>query len=110
MLEVSRSFVSNARLAADETRYVSPWTGTKLTAKSFLGACFVWFSLAHFWERAHGVVDEETRVVGLHKAVVGFLAADPAADVRRFAWALDPQIPDLIAAIQATARQRWVGC
>jgi hypothetical protein len=38
--------------ASDEIRLTSPWTGASLTIDSYVQACFVWYGLYRFWDRA----------------------------------------------------------
>ena len=48
MVDVRRPF--NIRPEAlTPIRYASPWTGRQLTAKTLIGATFVWFALVCFW-------------------------------------------------------------
>lgn len=107
MFEVFRPFIRDVSLVNEGARYTSPWTGAELTAKSFLAACFVWFSLAHLWERAEGVANSRTRTDGIRRAARGFLTGDPASTVRLFSWALDAEVAEVVTTIQETACQRW---
>jgi hypothetical protein len=44
--------VDNGHTDAAAGRVVSPWTGARLKVSSFLQACFVWYGLLQFWDRA----------------------------------------------------------
>jgi hypothetical protein len=107
MVEVVHPFVVDRALVAGRQRLPSPWTGVPLTGRSLLAACFVWYSLAAFWNRAGPAVGWGLADAGIRRAAVGFLDGDPAAAVRRMAWALDPEVVDLVAELQATVRERW---
>lgn len=109
MVEVARPFVVDRALTAGPERHPSPWTGVPLTAKSLLAACFVWFSLAHLWERARPVLGDRRVDGGLRRAVRGFVDGDPAGTVAGFAWALDPDVPEVVARLQGEVRRRWGG-
>jgi HEXXH motif-containing protein len=108
MFEISRPFVVDASVAVSPSRYTSPWSGRPLTAKSLLAACFVWYSIAAMWARA-GEDVEDTDALAAHRwhASSGFVTGDPAGMVAEFGWALDPEIPAVVSALQDTVRSQW---
>jgi hypothetical protein len=59
---------------------VSPWSGTPLTVHSYVQACFVWYSLAHFWRAAMQwrALNTQPARACLDRALRGFRAGNPA--------------------------------
>jgi hypothetical protein len=108
MYEIRRPFVADPSLATSPTRYPSPWSGQPLTAKSLLAACFVWYAIAAMWATAGDeVAGADERAAHQWRASRGFVADDPAATVSEFAWALDPDVPAVVAALQDVVRSLW---
>jgi len=102
MFEIARPFIIDPLLVERPDRYRSPWTGTELTAKSLIAACFVWYALATFWARA-----ADAHEPALRRAVRGFVIGDPASMIDGFAGALDPGIPAVITELQDDIRGRY---
>ncbi len=99
MVEASSPFIRDPALVQRSDRFRSPWTGSALTAKSLLAACFVWYALAEFWARANAPAMT-------WRAARGFVEGDPEALITAFADALDPDVPRVIADLQARVRSR----
>lgn len=95
------AFVRDAALVTRSQRYASPWTGQALTAKSLLAAVFVWYVLALSWS---GDAAHRHRA---DRAARGFIAGDPAGSVASFGWALDPEVPPLVASLESEIRGRF---
>ncbi len=102
MFEVARPFIMDPLLVERPDRYPSPWSGSELTAKSLIAACFVWYALAIFWARAG-----DAHEPALRRAVHGFAAGDPASMIGGFAGALDPGVPAVVTELQGDIRSRY---
>lgn len=107
MVEVRTPFITHPGLAARFERYPSPWTGAPLTAKSLVGACPVWFSIAHFWRRAAGHVGRGIAEARMHRAIRGFQDPDLARNLADFKWALDPDVLECIDMMRTKALRKW---
>jgi hypothetical protein len=107
MAECRRPFIKYPELSAQPERFQSPWTGTLLTAKSLLGACAVWFSIAHFWARARDYIEADIAEAALNRAVRGFEGPELRRYVSDFEWALDSGIVDLIELMRTEVLRQW---
>lgn len=76
----------------------SPWTGNLLRIDSYLHACFVWYALAKFWERAlAGGVFRRREADLLHaRAVTGFDRGEIADTLRPHAAQVHPPVVEQI--------------
>ena len=102
MIEVHKPFICLKE--AERTQITSPWSQRSLYLPSFLHACFVWFGLFSFWERARGVgVFNEHESQILHtRSGAGFLDGPLVARLDGVKESLDPDVLRAIAFMQET--------
>ena len=87
-------WISDARLYDGTPRTVSPWTGTRLVAPTYVHACFVWYGVVCFWAQALRTdAFSAARVQDrLRAAMRGFLAGSMVDQLEPFRGAMHPAL------------------
>jgi hypothetical protein len=105
MYEADEPWFPEADSFSPESAVASPWTGARLSLRTFLQACFVWYGLAHLWTVARrsspfppDQVDERARQA--RRGFLGGPLVDHLGDLRSF---VAPPILELVAAMQDRA-------
>jgi hypothetical protein len=103
MYEVCDPWIIREESLSAESRVRSPWTGSTLSLRTFLQACFVWFGLAHFWAIAQrGSPFKADRIAAsLARACSGFLGDPLLTCVSACRSEIAPHVLELLPPMQA---------
>lgn len=82
----------------------SPWSGTRLSVRSYLQACFVWYGLTHFWAKALtcSVFDAARARQRLSVAVFGFLGESVVDRLQPYRMGISVDLMDAIVEMQSS--------
>jgi hypothetical protein len=99
MQERLKPWILDPNLETGRPKLNSPWTGSSLTLRSYLQACFVWYGLLHFWclSLPAGAFQIERIKARIGEALRGFLAGPLLGGVTPYSHGISPEI---IAAIR----------
>lgn len=83
----------------DQPIWLSPWTGTRLSAHAFSHACHVWWCLAHFWHSQYRMTPSPTTARLRHRAAAGFAGNSLERTIHAMSGVLTPEALEHLAAL-----------
>lgn len=97
IVELEHPMLRRAQLTGADTRVLSPWSGSPLSAHALVHASVVWAVLHNYWDRLSGVVDEELVTTRRRYIRRGFERTDPTLVLEPVRHVLSEQAPDVTA-------------
>jgi hypothetical protein len=108
VLEYAGAFIMRDAEPRNNLQIKSLWTGRDLELHSFLHACFVWYGLGKFWERAGNLdVFEKAEVDReLERSLRGYRGENPAQLLQPFAGVVRQDVITVAGMLQQRLTER----